>query len=335
MLPKTKLYQALVAGVGLAFASGIGGAQAAAPLEPLLAGGLNVFIDDSGEDLEDRDGDGFLGVGDSLYGMFEITTIRNFSGGLNDTLIGDGTIYNELTGVFANRVQSLAILADPDGSCNGVATCDGPDPDGAGPLLPGALTGDEDVAYVFEPDPLFDVLVGLPGGTFSTDSMVAFFEDGAQNFDLGAATIGTATDGILRLEAGLPGTDGDEQWTATGSSNPSAGDTLSLATVLATFNVDLTILFESFGGDFEQVAATAGLGLDDGLIDLHFSGSVSGTGTNCNIFGTNCATNVGEGFPLFNQTTINVNYIPEPGTLGMLGLGLLALGFAARRRRFA
>ena len=193
------------------------------------------------------------------------------------------------------------------------------------------MSGDETVDYVFEPDPNFSTLVGFGPG-FSADTTVAFFEDAAQNYNQTLATIGTAIDGVLRMEAGLPGTDADEQWTATGSSDPLSGSTLSLATVLATFNVDLTIISETFGGSFEQVDATAGLNLGDGLIDLHFSGSVNGTGINCT-GGINCTDDVGQGFPLFDQANFDTNYIPEPGTLGMISIGLLALGGLSARRR--
>lgn len=325
---------AIGAGLITALSSASGAAWAANAIEPLLTGGLNVFIDDSAETLEDRDGDGFLGVGDSLYGMFLITRISN-SGG--NTLIGNGTLNNEFTGVFANRVQSFTLAGvpgnDADGSCTN-ATCTG---------VGDELTGDEILSYVFEPDPAFEALVGLPANTFQDDTMLAFFEDAGQNYNqLLQANIGTATDGTLRIEAGLPGTDPDEQWIATGSSDPLAGDTFSTSTVLATFNVNLSIIADNFGGDFLTDVPIAGSGTGavgaDGLIDLSFSGNVSGTGVNCDVNGENCtSTEFGTDWPLNNATSIRVSYIPEPGTLGMLSIGLLALGggMAVRRRRAA
>ena len=79
-LVKQIMLPTMAAGLATALAFSANTAQAANALEPLMAQGLNVWIDDSAETLEDRDGDNLLGVGDSLYGMFRITVFRNFSG---------------------------------------------------------------------------------------------------------------------------------------------------------------------------------------------------------------------------------------------------------------
>ncbi len=268
------------------------------------------LIDSSGEGLFDRDGDDLIGVGDTLFGMFNISAVRTAAG---DTGVGGGTGMNELSGVFAIQVQSLSIIADPNGNCVDLACSNG-------------LDGDEVANYVFQADAGMAALFGLPAGTFSAGTTLAFFEDETPDFVLGIPTLSTATDGELVLEAGLPGTDADERWTGVGISDLSLGDLGVPGTPQTTISADLSIISESFDVMFLQTAATGGPGgpLDDGLIDLALTADLLSAG------GT------GNGFPFLNQATFTVNVIPEPGSLGLFGFGLAALvAFGYRRRRAA
>jgi hypothetical protein len=80
------------------------------PVSSLIPSGKVLFSDDSAELLIDRDGDGVLGEGDSLRGIFSIGNIRGSGAALP---LGTGTNTNELTGLFQTKVISKVQIA-PD-----------------------------------------------------------------------------------------------------------------------------------------------------------------------------------------------------------------------------
>lgn len=65
-----------------------------------------------------------------------------------------------------------------------------------------------------------------------------------------------------------------------------------------------------------------------GHIKCHSSTSSSTSGNTSTSSGGHTSTSTGG-----HTSTTSGNQVPEPGTLGLLGAGLLGLGFAMRRRR--
>lgn len=298
----------LSAGVLLGAAGG--NVHAVTAMSQLFGNQLNQLSDNSGESQNvDADGDGFLDVGDTLRGTFQIGTVEDLSGGGGTRILGSGAV-NELTGLFEITVASLTVTSDPDGSCGADPTCGG-----------GAFSGDEEATYVFAPYAPFAAATGAAAGT-----MAILWDDPAQNYDrtLGAiaAIEAGATDGARVLEIGFGG-DPDEFWVATDAAvDPSIGGSVAPGTAVADFNFALSILTNLSGRLFNQVLAGCAPGCPgDNFIDINGSGEALGT------FGTSTA------YDLFDNVDLTVRVVPEPATLGLMGLGFLALGGVARRRK--
>jgi len=88
----------------------------------------------------------------------------------------------------------------------------------------------------------------------------------------------------------------------------------------------------------EGTVPFVGISTDATTSDLATNGisyimiSATCTATNCTSNGFAIDTSLLYHYPI-NQTVNNVQTTPEPGTLGLLGAGLIGLGWARRRKR--
>lgn len=95
-----KVYSAAVVALSLASPA----AFAALSVSSAVPAGVVTASDNSAERLIDRNNNGLLDVNDSLRGIFTI-------GDFNGTNIGNGTAYNELTGIFQVMVTSKTLVS--------------------------------------------------------------------------------------------------------------------------------------------------------------------------------------------------------------------------------
>ncbi|HET7370545.1 MAG TPA: PEP-CTERM sorting domain-containing protein [Gammaproteobacteria bacterium] len=159
-----------------------------------------------------------------------------------------------------------------------------------------------------------------------TGGMVRFYADTSPNFD--PSNLATATDGTLFLDTvghTFMGTDGN-----TG--------TLLAATLTGDFTSDQ---FQGHGsGLLDVVGGDAMAYFDSNVFDDHIDGTEGADLQFISDFSPNSCGNSGTSEPICGSGTLKAEAssggpvsVPEPGALGLMGLGLLGIGFATRRRR--
>lgn len=294
--------------VGFGLLSGVmfaaGSAHAASVASSILNDEINQWSDNSAESQNvDLDGNGFLDVGDTLRGIFQIETREDLTGGNPSFVYGSGG-NTELSGIFEIVVTSKVFVSNGE---DGIAG-----------------TADDRFNFTFGAYAPFQAEFGLSGTT-----MAVFFEDATPDFNrTSTIAVGeaTATDGTKVLEIGFTG-DADESWNAFNApQDPSLGATRPQATSLGTFDFALGFTFNSlFTSNRGVLAACFPFCPGDNFVDITGSGGITGT---LLPDGTSPAEN-----DIFNNVDLVFAPIPEPGTLGMLGVGLLGLGLFLRTRQ--
>jgi len=256
--------------------------------------------------------------GDILVAVLGINTIEPDGGG--STTIGNGTAFNEITAIVASKIatEGDALLGPP-----------GPDDSFGGqaidlwqftsvPLSAGDAiyvdwsTGDINVDGVGPAE--FTFTTG--GGVANDDLQIALvFEDGLQDYDRDStlqAGLTSASNGTLRL---------------VGELNPANGDFFSV--IAPKYILDFGSVPSSTAIDQTNIA------LDFTLVQ-QFGWNLGPDITGGN--GGFSSPSAGSGWPIFDNldfTVTPLSVIPEPGTIILMGLGLVGLAGIARKRMTA
>lgn len=310
---KYKASLAILAAAGF----GVGTAHAANSLEPLFDAFPNptLISDNSAEYWIDVDGSTTVSVGDILFGIVGYNTVEG-------TPTGQSTVYNELTGIQANKISAVQNVRN---NAQGIQIADftAVPLDAADSAYFDWSTGNIDVNADSTVDYTFNTALGA---TNNSKDFILLFEDGNQNYDRDSTVqqgLDTATDtggtnsGARLLVAIDPTVDASDTIQVTAATNPTTTG-LGAATSIAQSSLflDGTIVAQNFPTITLDSQITAGTG--------GFSTPSQST------------LDSGDPWPIFDNqdTTVYVGQsIPEPSSVALLAAGLIGGGFASRRRQ--
>lgn len=301
MLKKSK--QIAVA-AALAVAA-IGGAHALPAASTAFVNGVtNNISDDFIEILIDRDGNGKITKGDIIFSALGITSFPTSGVAANAV--------NELTVLAAVQVKNDPLDVTPQSLCGStpLGACkyfEFTAPDiGLGAVLAGVSFA----AFGVDLTTLYSNLAGL---TFTSDSVALVLEDTNHDFTTQgtlAGSFSSAADGATRMVLDLTAANGDS-WDAVGPEF--LGDFLSnnVGVGIGSFGLDLTISGQAFAG-------------------WNLGPQFTGRGNLSRTEGTAGSPAGGDASFFFDA-----NRVPEPASMALAGIALLACGLASKRKRQA
>ena len=273
------------------------GAEAAPSVTNAFVIGQQQWSDDSAEIVIDNDGNGVISNGDYLVGVFGITSFP--TSGVNPATV------NQLTGIFAIQINGVPVSV-PAAVCGpaSITTCSSFtfSPVGAGfnaaltaadTLLGGGIT----ISSYLSP----------LGNPLDANTVALFIEDGTTAFDRDGGTqanaFNTGGDGTVRLMVDLNGA--PNSWTGTGPADTAEFLSVASGTGVGSFSINATIAEQNFPGFTFAPLITA-------------NGSIKPTSTS--------------DFTVTDDTTfeVNIQRVPEPGTLLLLGASLVGVGWMRR-----
>ena len=290
----------------------------ALPAVALPAGNIQLS-DDSAEYLIKDAGNsnplnvGTIEVNDRLRGIFEINKVQRTP---DPSFALGAAATNELTGIFEITVTSKIGFGSPTsfgGTCLS-AFC-----------------------YTFGTSASFATEMGLLGFGSTSGAMVALFEDiNGNDFNRASGTIATmeanATDGNPFWLAGL--SLATDFWIATSDTdNLTTANFAAQGTPFGQFAMGLSLLDNPFGPGLNKVTCTNKLALPGSPFTATNQTSVCANGGLFAKGPVGDSGSVETAYDSLDDVNFNVNVIPEPSSIALLGLALLGLGVTSRRRK--